>query len=52
MAIPKLSLMGFYLNTSDEQDMRLGTSAYMASAAGKTSRILDTRPKVLISSTK
>ena len=38
--------------TSDEQDMRLGISAYMAAAAGNTSRILDTRPKVLISSTK
>ena len=36
--------------TSDEQNMRQATSAYTAAAAGKTSRILDTRPKILISS--
>jgi hypothetical protein len=42
---------------SDEQDMRPATSATSATsaytaAAGKTSRILDTRPKALISSYK
>ena len=36
--------------TSDEQNMRQATSAYTAAAAGKTSRFLDTRPKILISS--